>query len=110
MASKKGGDAGRQNIKSAIFIFAYLFEWLSGIIVYVLAEGNKREKLHAMQAIVLGVCAIAVSIIFGFTVPVLGALLGLLIWVYGLYVGFKAYNGVDVEIPIITDFVKKNLI
>jgi hypothetical protein len=43
-------------------------------------------------------------------VPVLSALLGLLIWVYGLYIGFKAYNGVDVEIPIITDFVKKNLI
>ena len=110
MASKKSKDGGQNNVRNAIFIFAYLFEWLSGIIVYVLAEGNKREKLHAMQAIVLGVCAIAVSIIFGFTVPVLSALLGLLIWVYGLYIGFKAYNGVDVEIPIITDFVKKNLI
>ena len=110
MASKNTRTNEQSNFKNAIFIFAYLFEWLSGIIVYVLAEGNKREKLHAMQAIVLGVCAIAVSIIFGFTVPVLSALLGLLIWVYGLYIGFKAYNGVDVEIPIITDFVKKNLI
>lgn len=66
-----------------------------------------------MQAIFLGILMIIVSIVFTvisfglFFIGTLGTLLNLFIWLYGLYVGFEAYNGNDITIPVITDYAKR---
>lgn len=96
------------------FIVAYFLSLVTGIVVLFLkGEEDKRLKLHAMQAIFLGILMIIVYVIFTvlsfglFFFGFLGGLLNLFIWLYGLYVGFEAYNGKDITIPVITDYATK---
>ena len=100
MASKKERPANDFN-----YILVYLLEWLTGII-YFFARGNKdkRMKLHALQAIMLGVIGIVLSV-FSFIDFVW--VLSLLVWLFGMYVGYEASTGKDVDIPVITDFCKR---
>jgi uncharacterized membrane protein len=87
-----------------IFIFTYILGWISGILVYI-TEGqrNDRMKFHSLQAIFLGLIATVVDMIF-FFIPYLGPLLAFLIWLYGMYIAYRAYNGVDVRAPVIGDY------
>lgn len=97
------------------FIIAYIIPLITGILVLLInGDKNKRLKLHAIQAIFLGIAIIVVSIIFGLLalvsfglLGVLGTLIELILWLYGIYVGFEAYNGKDVPIPTITDYAKR---
>lgn len=89
----------KKNEKSLVFIFAYLLAWLSGLIVYITAgQENKRMKFHAIQAIFLGVIGFVISFI-----PIIG-LIWVLVWLYGMYIGWRAYEGEDVEVPYIGDY------
>ncbi len=102
--SKKGGGAQGRNL--IMCIGTYFFTWLSGIIVYLFT--NKKEdkylKFHAMQAILLG---IVITIIGLLPIPFIG-IISLILWVYGLYVGYKASEGMDIEMPVIGDFAKEH--
>lgn len=89
---------------SGVYIITYFLTWLTGILVYLfVAHGNKRLKLHSMQAIILGIIGVVL-----FFIPFLGWILAVLLWLYGLYIGFEAFNGKDLSIPYITDFLKNN--
>ena len=97
----KGGDG-----KNIWYILAFVLSWLSGIIVFFMAGGNKRLKMYAVEAIVLGV--------IGFVIEWLGILVvsdfgPLLIWLFGLWLGYSAWNdeSSDFEIPWLTDFASK---
>ncbi len=82
-----------------LFIFAYLIPILTGLLMYItVGQTNKRMKFHSLQAIMLGI----VLIVLGW-IPIIG-LIGLLVWLYGLYVGWRAYEGEDLDIPVIGDF------
>jgi len=98
MASKKPAPEG----KRIIYVLTYFLVWLSGIVVYV-TEGqrDKRLKFHALQAIFLGV----IIFILGY-IPYIN-ILALLLWLYGLYIGVKAYDGVDVVVPVLGDYAKR---
>ncbi|MDE1859434.1 MAG: hypothetical protein KGH67_02805 [Candidatus Micrarchaeota archaeon] len=45
--------------------------------------------------------------VLGIFSVVLAGLVGMLVWIYGLYIGYMASTGQDVEIPVITDFAKQ---
>jgi uncharacterized membrane protein len=91
-----------------LFLLAYVFPIISGAIIYLFfSKGNKQLKIHSEQAIILGVIIIVVEAVL-FLVPYIAGIIGLLMWLYGIYVGFEAYMGRDVEIPYITDFVRSN--
>jgi uncharacterized membrane protein len=91
-----------------LYIIAYLFTIISGIIIYFLfSNKNKRMKMHSEQAIILGVIMLVADAIL-FLIPYIDSIVVLLIWLYGLYIGIEAYSGKDIDIPYITDFVKKN--
>ncbi|MCL4328414.1 MAG: hypothetical protein M1151_06700 [Candidatus Thermoplasmatota archaeon] len=100
-----------------LYIFAYLLTWLSGIIVYVL-YGSKNENLrfHSIQAILLGIVITAVWIlgqiltfafVYFYWIYWIFWLVQVLGWIYGLYVGFEAYNGRNIEMPVIGQFAKQ---
>lgn len=90
------------------YILIYLFSWISGLIVYLtLAKKNARMKMHAIQAMLLGLIAIIVSIVLGI-IPILSSFIVLIIWIYGIYVGAKAYVGTDVSIPLVTPYAKNH--
>jgi len=84
-----------------MYILIYFFTWLSGLIFYLTEKENKKIRFHAMQAILLGI----VMIVLGFTFIL--AILDPLLWLYGLYIGYKEYTGETVRIPFLADYADK---
>ena len=75
---------------------AYLFAPLGSIILWLLNKEN-RTVFHCKQSAVLWVISFILSFV----------MIGLLVWLYMIYVGFKAANGEDVIVPVITDAITK---
>lgn len=95
----------KEDKKNVIYILTYFFGWLSGIIVYFLyGKENSRLKANAIQAILLSLTSIILAII----ISPIGLLINIFMWIYGLYVGVKAYNMEDVSIPFISDYAKRH--
>jgi len=94
-----------------MLLVAYLLSWVTGLIVYLTAEKDDTEaRFHGLQAIFVGV-AMGVLNILGF-VTIIGWLItmpvALLLWVYSVYVGYKAYStGERVLIPIVGEYAAK---
>ncbi|MGC9099596.1 MAG: hypothetical protein ACP5HW_03585 [Candidatus Micrarchaeia archaeon] len=82
------------------YIVIYLFTIITGAIFFLISGNDKRKKQHSIQAMVLGV----IMIVIGF-IPYLG-IINIFLWLYGLYIGYKASLNEDVAIPYITDFAK----
>jgi len=83
---------------------SYVFSPLVPIILLLMEEKKSRPyiKFHVMQSLVVGVILIiVVPIIATFT---LGC--GALLWLVMFYWAYKAYQGEQFSIPVITDFVK----
>ena len=79
-------------------LLSYIFTPLVGIIM-LLVEGKKSRpfiKYNAVVSIIIGVLSWVLS----------WACIGFLIWVYGIYLGIKSYQGEMVEVPFISDFVR----
>lgn len=77
---------------------AYVFSPLVPIILMLMEDKKNRPfiRAHNAQALILGIITILTS---GFCV-------GLLVWVYQLYIAYQAYQGKTVEVPVITNFIK----
>jgi len=84
-----------------MMLVAYLFTWLTGLIVYFTAGKEDPEvRFHAVQAILLGIAAQIGFFLFFFP----GAILVL----YGWYVGYTAYSkGERMMIPVIGEYAVK---
>jgi len=80
-------------------LLSYIFAPLIGIILLFIEDKKDRPfiKYNAWVSIVLGVVAIVLS----------WACVGILVWIYAIYLGIKSYQGEWVEVPWVTDFVKK---
>ncbi len=88
---------------------SYVFAPIVGIIVLLLEDKKSRSfiKYHAVQSIVMSVVVFILSIIitaitFGF-----GGLCVPLVWLVFLYWAYKAYQGEYVQIPWVSDFIRK---
>jgi uncharacterized membrane protein len=79
-------------------------------VVILLSETNKVrpfQKFHAVQAlafwVVLTVAAIVLSIVtFG-----IGTLCFPVLWLVSLWPAYKSYQGEYMEMPVLTDFIRK---
>ena len=80
-------------------LLSYIFAPLIGIIMLLIEDKKDRPfiKYNAWVSIILGVVAIVLS----------WACVGILVWIYAIYLGIKSYQGEWVEVPLVTDFVKK---
>ncbi len=94
------------NEKVIADFLAYLLLWITGVIVYFTkGRDDPRTKFHSIQAILLGLVSAIISIISGLIgLLAITWVINFLIWLYGLYIGFKAYNGADVAIPFISEY------
>jgi uncharacterized membrane protein len=132
MAGAKSSEDSKQNQQSGVggndsvmFLFAYLLSWISGIIVLLMyGERNKRLKFHAMQSILYGIGAMVVVVILDFIfaaiifstlgffylawLALIPNLIGLLLWLYGMYIGYQGYTGKDIEIPFVGPMAKQH--
>ena len=91
-------------------LLSYIFSPLVPVIILLLEDKKNRPfiKANNAQALVLGI----IGSIFGLFVTswafflILPCFISFGIWIYSLYLGFTAFQGKMVTIPIITDFVK----
>ena len=79
-------------------LLSYIFAPLIGIIVLLIEDKKNRPflKYNAVISIILGILAAVLS----------WACIGILVWLYAIYLGFKSYQGEWVEVPVISDFVR----
>lgn len=77
---------------------AYVFSPLVPIILMFMEDKKNRSfiKAHNMQALILGIITIVTS----------GFCIGILVWFYQLYCAYQAYQGLEVKVPVVTDFVR----
>ena len=106
--AKKSAEASEvphpERDERVLYIAAYLFTWISGILLYItLGQTNKRMKFHAVQAILLGIATFIIAVI---PLPFF-TLIAFLVWVYGMYVGVVAYNGRDISMPVIGEYAER---
>jgi len=91
------------NNDNTMAAIAYVFGFVSGIIIYLI-EKDKPDKskyvmFHAVQATILGVVWFVIAFL-----PLIGQLLILISWVVMIY---KAYSGEEYHIPVIGDYADK---
>ncbi len=87
-------------------MLAYILSPIVPIILLLMEDKKDRPfiKAHNIQALALGIISMVIGTVFGWLIFPLCLNLGL--FVYAIMLGIKAYNGEEVTIPIITDFVK----
>jgi|SRR5687768_4157947 uncharacterized membrane protein len=84
---------------------AYVFSPLVPVILFVMEDKKNRPfiKSHNAQALVLGIVLIILT-------PIIATItfgLGSLLWLVMLWFAYQAYQGKSVNIPVISDFVRK---
>jgi uncharacterized membrane protein len=79
-------------------MLAYVFSPIVPIILMLMEDKKNRPYIRAnnAQALALGIITVITSTFC----------VGILVWFYQLYCGYQAYQGVEVKIPVISDFVK----
>jgi uncharacterized membrane protein len=87
-------------------LLGYILSPIVPIIVLLMEEKKSRPfiKYHNMQALVLGVVNVLLSILLAWTLVL--ACVPFVVWVVMIYWGIQAYQGQWVKIPVVTDFVK----
>lgn len=110
-------------------LLAYVFNWVSGLVFFLIEKDSRLVRFHAMQSILLTAAAAVIGIVlwvlwvFGVIIfasisEVLGSLvglvLGLLLFVYwiAIVVAFvlcliKAYQKQYFKLPVIGNFAEK---
>ncbi len=94
-------DTKQANDTGLVYVLIYFFTWLTGIIFFVIEKDNKKVRFHALQAIFLGI----IMVVLSFTL-ILG-IVSVLLWIYGLYIGFKQYQGETVRVPYLAEYADK---
>jgi len=110
-------------------LLAYLFNWVSGLIFFLIEKESRLVRFHAMQSILLTAVAIVVGVVLYIAWIVItialammsdvlaslgGLVIGLLILVFwvGVLIAFilsmiKAYQGQFFKLPLIGNFAEK---
>ncbi len=86
-------------------LLAFVFTPLISIVLMFMDDKKDRPfiKANSMQALILGIANIVLSMTIS---PFLCGLPSLALWLYCVYLGFKAYGGEIADIPVVSNFAK----
>jgi uncharacterized membrane protein len=79
-------------------------------IVILVSESNKVrpfQKFHAVQALAFWVVLTVIAIVLSIVTLGIGALCFPVIWLVSLWPAYESYQGKYMEIPVLTDFIRK---
>ena len=104
MSEEAKNDTGITGDDKLVALLAYVLTPLAPIIILLMNDKKSRPfiRAHNAQALVWGILIVLVSVV---GVVCLFAP-SLIMWLIGVYWGIKAYQGEQVNIPVITDLVK----
>ncbi|NYZ76680.1 hypothetical protein H0N98_05540 [Candidatus Micrarchaeota archaeon] len=94
-------DTKQSDDKGLLYVLIYFFTWLTGIIFFVIEKDNKKVRFHALQAIFLGIVMMVLSM------TLILSIVSLLLWIYGLYIGFKQSQGETIRVPYLAEYADK---
>jgi uncharacterized membrane protein len=102
MSQQMGDITSDDRLWSAL---AYVFSPLVPILLFLMEDKKSRPfiRSHNAQALVLGIVLIVLT-------PIIATLtfgLGSLLWLLMLWYAYQAYQGKPINIPVISDFVRK---
>ena len=102
MSQQMGDITSDDRLWSAL---AYVFSPLVPILLFLMEDKKNRPfiRVHNAQALVLGIVLIVLT-------PIIATLtfgLGSLLWLLMLWYAYQAYQGKQINIPVISDFVRK---
>jgi uncharacterized membrane protein len=93
-------------------LLCYALGWVTGLVFLLIEQKNAFVRFHAFQSLVTFLGLFIISAVIGF-VPVIGILVGLLLWPLGLVLWIvlmvKAYKGERYKLPVVGDFVEQQL-
>ena len=93
-------------------LIAYLFGWLSGLIIFLLEKESRFVRFHALQSLVFfASMSLIIGIlgripIIGWVFAVAGGILTFGFWIIGMV---KAYQGEPYRFPIVGDFAARQI-
>lgn len=91
-------------------LLAYVFGWVSGLILYLVEKDHQEVRYHAAQSILVSIAFFAVYIavtilgfipVIGFLFWLLGILVGLGAFVLWIYLMIQGYNLRHVRLPVV---------
>lgn len=88
---------------------SYVFAPLVGIIALLMEDKKARPyvKFNAVQSIVASLVFMVVAIVISAVTLGFGGLCVPLLWLVFLYWAYQGYQGQDVKIPVVSDFIRK---
>lgn len=92
-------------------LLCYLFSIIAGIIFLVIEKENKFIRFHAMQAIMLFIVFVGVSLLLNI-IPVIGFFISLLmgpfIFCLSVFLMYQAYQGKMYKLPFLGDLAEQH--
>ncbi len=91
----------------ALLAYLPIFGWIIAVLALVMEDKKSRPflKFHSIQALILAVINGVIAGVLSFVV--VGVCTGIAGAVYMIYIGWKAYGGETINVPFVTDFIKK---
>jgi len=98
-----------ENTEAAL---TYVLGWVSGLVFFLMVKDNPKIRFHALQSIVIFGAIHILNLVLGM-IPLIGwsliPFIGLATFVLWLVLIVKTYQGSELNLPVVTDFVKKQL-
>ena len=103
-APEKASSAGNSNVLAAV---SYVIGFITGIIILLVAGGDKYVKFHAMQSIFFSIVTIIISFILGF-VPFAGIVWGIIVFIAWVVLIVKAAMGEKFKLHVIGNWAENS--
>jgi len=93
-------------------LIAYLFGWLSGLIIFIVEKESRFVRFHALQSLVFfGGMSLILGVlgripVVGWVLAIVGGILTFGFWIIGMT---KAYRGELYRFPVVGDFVARQI-
>ena len=84
---------------------AYLLAPFTGILFLVIEKENKFVRFHAMQSILFGIAAFAITIISNILAPLV-SIASFVLW---LFLMWKAYSNIEYELPVLGKIAREQV-
>jgi uncharacterized membrane protein len=93
-------------------LIAYLFGWLSGLIIFLVEKESRFVRFHALQSLVFfGAMSLILGVlgripVIGWVFAIAGGILCFGFWIIGMV---NAYRGELYRFPIVGDFAARQI-
>ena len=101
-----GGRSSLGMQENTAALLAYLFGWVSGLIIFLIERKSPYVRFHALQSLItFGALSLIISIfsripVVGVLIAVAGGIASFVFWILGMV---KAYAGELYRFPIVGD-------